>query len=73
VVETGQNLVEDAFDVFLVQVFVVSRLHQLIKVTIHILHGDVQFAGERVKEDVEGRDKVRMRGQRSQEDHFPQF
>jgi hypothetical protein len=33
----------------------------------------MQFAGERVEENVEGGNKVRMRRQCSQEYHFPQF
>lgn len=72
-VETTQDLVEDTLDMLSVQVFVVSCLHQLVKIAVHVLHGDVQLAGERVEENVKGRDKVRVRRERSKEDHFPQL
>lgn len=70
VVEAGEDLVENALDDPSIQVFVVSRLHQLVQVAIHVLHGDVEFLRQRVEEDIESRHEVSMIGQCTQEDHF---
>ena len=73
VVETGQNLVQDALDVLAFEVLVIAGLHQLVQVTVHVLHADVQLVGERVKENVECRDEMRMHGKGAQEDDFAEL
>lgn len=73
VVKATQDLVEDALDMLSVQTLVVSCLHQLVEVAIHVLHADMQFSGKRVEEDVEGRDQVGVGRQGSKKDDFSQF
>ena len=53
VVEAAENLIQDAFDAAAIQAFMISGLHQLVQIAIHILHADVQFLGHRIQEDVE--------------------
>jgi hypothetical protein len=72
-VETLQDLVEDTLDVLSLEIFVVPCLHQLIEIAIHVLHGDVKLAGERIEENIKGRNKVRMRRKSPQEDYLPQL
>lgn len=52
VLQTGKNLVEDALDAAAVEVFVLARLHELIQITIHVLHGNVQLSAQRVQKYV---------------------
>lgn len=55
------------------EVLMITGLHELIEVAIHVLHTDVEFAGKRVEEDVEGGDEVRVNGECAKEDHFTKF
>lgn len=61
-VETGHDLVEDALDSSGIHTLVVTGLHELVEVTIHVLHADVKFSAQRVEEDVESGNKMGMRG-----------
>ena len=60
VVEAGEDLEEDAFDAAAIQTFVVSCFHQLVEITIHVLHTDVELLRYRIKEDIKCRDQVSM-------------
>ena len=62
VVQTRQDLVKNTLDVLAFKVFVVTGLHQLIQVAIHVFHADVKLVGEGVEKDVEGRDEVGVNG-----------
>lgn len=68
VLEALHDLEKNALDAGVVEAFVIPSLHQLIQVTLHVLHGDVQLLSVRVEEDVQGGDEVGMVGQRLQED-----
>jgi hypothetical protein len=46
------DLEEYAFDTACVQTFVVSGLHQLIQIAVHVLHGNVELLAEGIQEDV---------------------
>jgi hypothetical protein len=46
------NLEKYAFDAGAVKALVISSFHQLVKVTIHVFHTDVEFLAEGIKEDV---------------------
>lgn len=45
VIQTAHNLVEDALDVLGVKSLVVSCLHQLVEVAVHVFHADVELSG----------------------------
>jgi uncharacterized OB-fold protein len=70
VFQTLHNLEEDALDATVVETLVVASLHQLVQVALHVLHGDMELLGERVQEDVEGGNKVRVVWQCAEEDDF---
>lgn len=70
VVQTAHNLVEDALDVLGVERLVVSCLHQLVEVAVHVFHADVELSGKGVEEDVQGGDEMRVNGQCAEEDDF---
>jgi hypothetical protein len=70
VLESAKDLKEDALDNRIVKWLVVSRLHQLVEITIHVLHSNVQFFAKRVEEDVICRHKVRVGRDRLEEDYF---
>lgn len=70
VVQAGQDLVEDALDTFRVHTFVISSFHQLVQVAVHVLHADVEFPAVGVEENIQGRHKVDVSGECSQEDDF---
>lgn len=67
------DLEEDALHSSIVQALVISRLHQLIQITFHVLHADVQLLAERVQEDVESRDQMSVGRERPQEDNLSQL
>ena len=73
VLQTDHDLVENALDARVIETLVVASLHKLIEVTLHILHGDVELLAEGVEEDVEGGNKMRVSGERAQEDHLAQL
>jgi len=73
VLETLHNLEQDAFNTGVVQALVIPRLHQLIQVALHVLHGNVQFLGERIQKDVQGRNQMLMSRQCPEEDNLSQF
>lgn len=58
VIEAGEDLVQNALDAAVVQVFVISCLHELIQITIHVFHTYVKLLGHGIKEDLEGGHKV---------------
>lgn len=60
VLETRKDLIEDALHTSGIQAFVVAGFHQLIKITIHVLHTNMELFAERIEEDVKGRDEVGM-------------
>jgi hypothetical protein len=41
VLETLHDLEQDALDTCVVEILVVSGLHQLVQVALHVLHGNV--------------------------------
>ena len=41
VLKTTQDLKQNAFDTTAVKWFVIPRLHELVQITIHVLHGNV--------------------------------
>ena len=45
---------------FPVQETVVAGLHQLVEIAVHVLHADVEIAGQRIEEDVESGHEVRV-------------
>ena len=59
VLQTLHNLIQDALDAAVVQTLVVTSLHQLIQVSLHILHGDVKLLGEGIEEDIKSWDEMR--------------
>jgi hypothetical protein len=63
VFEASEDLEEDALDAVGVERLVVSGLHQLVQVSIHVLHGDVKPPAVWVQEDVQSRHEVGVRGQ----------
>ena len=68
VLQAAENLKQDAFDNSAVERLVVPRLHQLVEVAIHVLHGNVQLLAEGVQEDVISRYKMRVSWYRLEED-----
>ena len=58
VIEATQDLVKNALDTLRIHAFVVSGFHQLVQVTVHVLHTNMQFSAVRVEEDIQGRNKV---------------
>lgn len=67
VIEAGENLVQNALDTAVIQVFMISCLHELIQITIHVFHTYVKLFGHGIKEDLEGRYQVGVVGERAQE------
>jgi hypothetical protein len=59
--ETTEDLEQDALDTGGVHWLVVACLHQLVEVAVHELHCDVKPAAVRVQEDVQGRYEMRVR------------
>jgi len=49
---------------------VVSCLHQLVQIAIHVLHAYMKLLGIGIQEDIEGPHEVSMAGQRLEEDDF---
>jgi hypothetical protein len=68
VFQTRENLAKNALDTSTVEWLVVTRLHQLVEVAVHVLHGDVELLAQWVKEDVVCRYQVRVVRQGLQED-----
>lgn len=62
VFEALHNLEEDTLHASVVETLVIASLHQLVEVTLHVLHGDMELLSERIQEDVEGGNQVRMWG-----------
>ena len=70
VIQSGQDLEQDALDARAVEGFVIPRLHELIEVSVHVLHTNVEFLGEWVKKDVQRRHEMGMSRKGSQKNHF---
>lgn len=51
----------------------VSCLHQLIQIAVHVFHAYVQLLAVGVKENIEGSDEVSMEGKRLEEDNLSQL
>jgi hypothetical protein len=62
VFEALHDLEEDALHTSVIETLVIASLHQLVEVTLHILHGDMELLGERIQKDVEGGNQMRMWG-----------
>jgi hypothetical protein len=62
VFEALHNLEEDALHTSVIETLVVASLHQLVEVTLHVLHGDMELLSERIQKDVKGGNQVRMWG-----------
>lgn len=71
VLESLHDLKENALDTRIIKTFVISRLHQLVQVPFHVLHGDVKLLAEGVEEDVQGGNQVGVIRECSQEDDLP--
>ena len=69
-IQSGENLEQDALDARAVEGFVIPRLHQLVEISVHILHADVEFLGEWIQKNVQSGYEMGMNRQRSQEYHF---
>ena len=67
------DLVQYALDATVVQTLMITSLHQLIQISLHILHGDVKLLGEGIEEDIKSWDEMLVGWQCPQEHHFPQF
>ena len=50
--QTLHDLEQDALDTPSIKTFVVAGLHKLIKITIHILHTNMEFLAERVEKNI---------------------
>jgi len=73
VLEARKDLVKNTLHTSGIQTLVVAGFHQLIKITIHIFHTDMELFAVRVEEDVQGRNEVSMCWQGSQEDDLSEF
>lgn len=73
VFETLHDLIENALDTRVVEALVIPRLHQLVKVALHVLHTNVQLLAVGIQENVESRNEVRMCGEGSEKDDFSKF
>lgn len=70
VIQSGENLEQDALHARAVKGFVIPRLHELVEVSIHILHADVEFLGEWIKKDVQSGHEMGMNREGAQENHL---
>lgn len=61
-----EDLKKDALHAGTIQPFMISSFHQLIQISVHILHTDMKLSANRVEEDIKRRNKVRMCGKRTQ-------
>lgn len=73
VIEAGENLIQDALDAAVVQVLMISCLHELIQITIHVFHTYVKLFGHGIKEDLQGRYQVGVVGERAQENNLSEL
>lgn len=73
VLQTRHDLEKNALNAVGIHGLVVPRLHQLVEVAIHVFHCNVKASAVRIQEDIQGRHKMGMRGQRAQEDDFSQL
>jgi hypothetical protein len=62
VLESGHNLEQYALDTVCVHWLVVTGLHQLVEIAVHVLHRNVKAAAVRVKEDIQGGYEMRVWG-----------
>ena len=70
VLQSRKDLAKNALHTGAVKWLVVTRLHQLVEVSIHVLHRDVELLAQWVEEDVVCRYQVRVVRQGLQEDDF---
>ena len=70
VVEAGQDLIKYALDTFRIHTLMISRFHQLVQVTVHVLHADMEFSAIWVEEDIQRRNEMDVSRECSQEDNF---
>jgi hypothetical protein len=73
VFQARENLTKDALDTRAVERLVVARLHQLVQVAIHVLHGDVELLAQWVEEDVVRGHEMGVVRERLQENDFTQL
>jgi hypothetical protein len=73
VFQTGENLTKDTLDAGAVERLVVARLHQLVQVAIHVLHGDVKLLAHWVEEDVVRGHEMGVVREGLQKDDFTQL
>ena len=73
VFQTRDDLKQDALYTSTIQTLMIPCLHQLVKIAVHVLHGDMQLLRDRIQEDVKSRDEMRVKRQRTQEDDLPQL
>lgn len=73
VFEARENLAKDTLDAGAVERLVLARLHQLVQVAVHVLHGDVELLAHWVKEDVVRGHEVGVIRERLQENDFSQL
>lgn len=73
VLQSLHNLKQYTLHAAHVEAFVISRLHQLVEVTVHVFHTYVELFAERIEEDVEGGYEVLMIWQGPEEDYFTKF
>jgi hypothetical protein len=69
-IQTREDLEQYAFDARAIQAFMVPRFHELIEVSVHILHTDMEFLSQWVQEDIESRYEMRVNGQGAQKNDF---
>lgn len=58
VIETRENLEQDALHALGIHAFVIPSFHQLVKVAVHVLHTNVKFLAEWIQEDIQSRDQM---------------
>lgn len=56
VVQSRKYLIEDAFHASYIHAFMISRLHELIEIAVHVFHTYVKFLSVRVEKYVESSD-----------------
>lgn len=69
--QTTHNLEQHALDTGVVEILVIPGLHQLIQVTFHVFHANMQLFAARIQEDVERWDKMRVVWNGPQKNNLP--
>lgn len=71
VFQTLHDLEQDALDGRHIQALMITRLHELVQIPIHILHGNVKLLGEWIQENVHCWYQMWVMRERSEEDNLP--